>query len=199
MTVPLMFYDSMWPLLKRDGLAIPYIAMTLLWNRLIGYNPFSLKRNTRARYASFVSILFLNLIRKLSPSYYQAICSACLTLHLIELLIPPPQRLPDIYPVLNVLVSTPVFAFTWLWSVKRGVEVSWGLGGIGSSSSKSVVSDNDTKTPIDPPVPSSSASALGLQNVDRPGSVRSRGSQGKRSSLRVSESITDESLRRVFE
>lgn len=30
----------MWPLLKRDGLAIEYIATLLLWNRLIGYNPF---------------------------------------------------------------------------------------------------------------------------------------------------------------
>jgi hypothetical protein len=31
---------SMWPLLKRDGLGVQYIALLLLWNRLIGYNPF---------------------------------------------------------------------------------------------------------------------------------------------------------------
>lgn len=30
----------MWPLLKRDGLGVQYIATLLLWNRLIGYNPF---------------------------------------------------------------------------------------------------------------------------------------------------------------
>ena len=30
---------SMWPLLKKDGLVVPCVAMLLLWNRLIGYNP----------------------------------------------------------------------------------------------------------------------------------------------------------------
>ncbi len=30
----------MWPLLKRDGLGLQYIATLLLWNRAIGYNPF---------------------------------------------------------------------------------------------------------------------------------------------------------------
>lgn len=29
----------MWPLLKRDGLGLQYIATLLLWNRVIGYNP----------------------------------------------------------------------------------------------------------------------------------------------------------------
>jgi hypothetical protein len=30
----------MWPLLQKDGLQIQYFAMAMLWNRLIGYNPF---------------------------------------------------------------------------------------------------------------------------------------------------------------
>ena len=62
----------------------------------------------------------------------QAIYSLCVSIHVAEALISPPSRFPDIYPVLNVLVSTPVFAFTWLWSIKRGVEVSWALGGVGA-------------------------------------------------------------------
>lgn len=57
-------------------------------------------------------------------------------LHAAETIIPPPRRLPDIYPVLNVLISTPVFAFTWLWSIKRGVEIGWAAGGLGASRSK---------------------------------------------------------------
>jgi len=44
----------------------------------------------------------------------------------------PPGRYPDLYPVLNVLISTPVFVLAWLWSIKCGVEVGWALGGIGS-------------------------------------------------------------------
>ena len=31
---------SMWPLLRKDGLATQYIALTLLWNRLVGHEPF---------------------------------------------------------------------------------------------------------------------------------------------------------------
>lgn len=30
---------SMWPLLKRDGLGLQYLALIALWNRLIGHNP----------------------------------------------------------------------------------------------------------------------------------------------------------------
>lgn len=57
-----------------------------------------------------------------------------MALHIIELLIPPPSRYPDIYPVLNVLVSTPVFIFIWLWSIKCGMEAGWALSGIGGNS-----------------------------------------------------------------
>ena len=30
----------MWPLLKRDGLGIQYVALTALWNTALGYAPF---------------------------------------------------------------------------------------------------------------------------------------------------------------
>ncbi|KAF9233237.1 glycosyltransferase family 57 protein [Melanogaster broomeanus] len=33
----------------------------------------------------------------------------------------------------NVLVSTPVFGLIWLWSIKRGIEVSWAMGGLPGS------------------------------------------------------------------
>ncbi|TFK64631.1 hypothetical protein BDN72DRAFT_846397 [Pluteus cervinus] len=107
---------SMWPLLKRDGLGIQYIAALLLWNRLIGYNPLKIPRQ------SFIHLL--------SFAVYIAIAM----LHILEVLISPPARYPDLFPVLNVLVSTPVFVLTWLWSIKCGVEVSWALGGPGPGS-----------------------------------------------------------------
>lgn len=49
---------SMWPLLKRDGLGIQYIATLLLWNRLIGYNPIRLPPKTFIQFFSLVSLLF---------------------------------------------------------------------------------------------------------------------------------------------
>lgn len=64
----------------------------------------------------------------------QAVYSAAIALHILEWIIAPPSRYPDIYPVLNVLVSTPVFVLTWLWSIKCGIEVAWALGGLGPGS-----------------------------------------------------------------
>ncbi|KAF8195559.1 glycosyltransferase family 57 protein [Pholiota molesta] len=108
---------SMWPLLKRDGLGIQYIATLLLWNRLIGYNPIRLPLKTFIHF-----------------SLWLAVYAAAVALHLLELVVSPPARYPDIFPVLNVLISTPVFFLTWLWSIKCGVEVGWALGGLGNHS-----------------------------------------------------------------
>ncbi|OBZ71341.1 Dolichyl pyrophosphate Man9GlcNAc2 alpha-1,3-glucosyltransferase [Grifola frondosa] len=121
---------SMWPLLKRDGLGVQYFA-SVLWNRLIGYNPFTSKPTTLLRWLSL------------------AIYSACAALHLLELLVAPPARFPDLFPVLNVLVSTPVFVLTWLWSIKRGVEVGWALGGLGTRADKAAKPSSSAPGPND--------------------------------------------------
>ncbi|KAF7299547.1 Glycosyltransferase family 57 protein [Mycena chlorophos] len=92
---------SMWPLLKRDGLGVQYVALLVLWNRLLGYNPLRLPA------LSFIQILS------------------------VALLVPAPARYPDIFPVLNVLISTPVFGLVWIWSIKCGVEASWALDSLG--------------------------------------------------------------------
>lgn len=60
--------------------------------------------------------------------------SAFLVLHCVEFLVDPPRRYPDIYPVINVLISTPVFMAIWLWSIKSGVEAGWAIGGLGGGS-----------------------------------------------------------------
>ncbi|KAF9475649.1 glucosyltransferase [Pholiota conissans] len=114
---------SMWPLLKRDGLGVQYIATLLLWNRMIGYNP------VRLPFKSFVQLFSL------------AVYAAAILLHLLELIFAPPARYPDIFPVLNVLISTPVFFLTWLWSIKCGVEVGWALGGLGRNSNPATASE----------------------------------------------------------
>ena len=45
---------SMWPLLKRDGLGIQYVALTVLWNAALGYTPFK-RPKTFAQSISLVS------------------------------------------------------------------------------------------------------------------------------------------------
>lgn len=51
---------SMWPLLRRDGLAVPYIALTLLWNRLVGHNPFRIRQSTLLDLFTAVSPCFVS-------------------------------------------------------------------------------------------------------------------------------------------
>jgi len=41
----------------------------------------------------------------------------------------PPARYPDLFLVLNVLLSMPVFFFIWLWSIKSIIEARWTVGG----------------------------------------------------------------------
>ncbi|KAH7915868.1 glycosyltransferase family 57 protein [Hygrophoropsis aurantiaca] len=121
---------SMWPLLKKDGLGVQYFAMLLLWNRMVGHDPFRLRPN------SLVAILSI------------AVYVTAFLLHALELLVPPPARYPDLFPVLNVLVCTPVFGLVWLWSIKRGIEVGWAIGGLpGSGAKKSGDLYNGTPKP----------------------------------------------------
>ena len=44
----------MWPLLKKDGLGLQYLVLTLFWNYAIGYNPLTLPRSF-VKFASLVS------------------------------------------------------------------------------------------------------------------------------------------------
>lgn len=59
----------MWPLLKRDGLGLQYLALTLGWNYLIGYSPFHL-RHSFVKYLSLVSLSLdaLSIIADVPPS-----------------------------------------------------------------------------------------------------------------------------------
>lgn len=56
--------------------------------------------------------------------------AAIILLHLLELVVTPPARYPDLFPVLNVLICTPIFGLIWLWSIKRSAEVSWAISGL---------------------------------------------------------------------
>ena len=49
---------------------------------------------------------------------------------MLELVYHPPARYPALYPVLNVLLSTPVFFFTLLWSIKSIIQARWTVGGL---------------------------------------------------------------------
>ncbi|KAI9208062.1 glycosyl transferase [Polychytrium aggregatum] len=80
---------SMFPLLKKDGLVMPYILAVVLWNWLFS---FGWKRAS-------------GLVKLAKAISYAVIFG----LHAMEAVVPPPPRYPDIYVVLNVLFSTSMF------------------------------------------------------------------------------------------
>ena len=67
------------------------------------------------------------------PTPRQVVFLACVLLHILEFTYLPPARYPDLFPVPNVLLSTPVFVFTWLWSIKSIIEARWTDGGLSVS------------------------------------------------------------------
>jgi alpha-1,3-glucosyltransferase len=71
---------------------------------------------------------------------------AAAILHILDLIVHPPSRYPDLFPVLNVLISTPVFVLVLLWSIKSGIEVGWALGGLGRSNSDEQIKEVSEET-----------------------------------------------------
>ncbi|KAG0697482.1 hypothetical protein DFH29DRAFT_1003659 [Suillus ampliporus] len=75
---------------------LQYLAMLPLWNWLIGHNPFKLHYGSFARLVSSV------------------VYTATIVLYLLELPVTPPSHHPDLFPVFNVLLSTPAVELIWL-------------------------------------------------------------------------------------
>ena len=116
---------SLWPLLQRDGLILQHWVLAVGWNLLIGYNPFAVLRRGAA--PASLSVTWLS----------AAVHTGMLALHALELLVrvaaPRPaapllRRYPDLFPVLNVLLTTPVLVLVWFWSLKKQVEVGLATG-----------------------------------------------------------------------
>jgi len=102
---------SMWPLLRRDGQILQYVAVTLFWNYVIGYNPWTMPVSPLKLFSQ--------------GSYGTIIC-----LHILETFIAPPERYPDLYVVLNVAFCTIIFGVCWLWGMKRQLEVGWSISSL---------------------------------------------------------------------
>jgi len=86
------------------------------------------------RLLSIVSLIVFPACFWILSYLIKSVYTACAFLHVLELIVPPPRRYPDIFPVLNVLISTPVFVLVWLWSIKCSIEIEWALRGLPGSS-----------------------------------------------------------------
>ena len=110
---------SMWPLFKKDGLHIPYLASLILWNSLSidgippqgdGSTITSKKpRRKSARIANNNKMASPFIQIQYSKSFEYASYAIMIILHVLEYTVKPPARLPDIHVVLNQAYSAVLF------------------------------------------------------------------------------------------
>jgi alpha-1,3-glucosyltransferase len=98
---------TMFPLLERVDLRIPYYVLSLLWAYLLGLPPTSLavyRQDGQPTWAGFAttSIHFI---------FYLAMA----TWHVAEGFLSPPQNKPDLWVVINVGIGAVGFGICYLW------------------------------------------------------------------------------------
>jgi alpha-1,3-glucosyltransferase len=101
---------TMFPLLKRDELRVPYFVVSGLWAYLLGLPPVSFSAyhgSSRGALSLFSKILHLN------------IYVAMVGWHVAEAFFPPPADKPDLWVVANAIVGTGGFGICYLWCVWR--------------------------------------------------------------------------------
>ena len=114
---------TLFPLLKRDELRIPYFVLSLLWAYLMGLPPTSLdlyigkqanksgiRLSTRAMHLGFYAVM--------------------IGWHLAEAFIEPPKSKPDLWVVLNVMIGAAGFGICYLWCtwqllLRSGILQEW--------------------------------------------------------------------------
>lgn len=104
---------TMYPLLKREELRMPYFVMTLLWAYLMGLPPTSLETyRSRASLGDPSSQFELHALTKL---LHAAFYLAMIAWHILEAFVAPPPGKPDLWVVLNVLIGAGGFGVAYLW------------------------------------------------------------------------------------
>lgn len=101
---------TMFPLLKRDELRVPYFVISLLWAYLLGLPPVSLSayhEGSRSGLGWFSKITHLN------------IYVAMVGWHVVEAFFLPPPDKPDLWVVANAIVGTGGFGLCYLWCLWR--------------------------------------------------------------------------------
>ncbi|KAL8630340.1 hypothetical protein Q9189_003977 [Teloschistes chrysophthalmus] len=99
---------TLFPLLKRDELRLPYAVLALLWSWLLGLPPTSL------------SLYFGRQSQKggltiLTKMMHLGFYIAMIAWHIGEAFMPPPEDKPDLWVVLNVLIGFAGFGVCLVW------------------------------------------------------------------------------------
>ncbi|KAK3695101.1 ALG6, ALG8 glycosyltransferase family-domain-containing protein [Podospora appendiculata] len=102
---------TMFPLLQRVDLKVPYTVLTLLWAYLLGLPPTSLS----AYFQEGSSLWSQWATAFIHGSFYLAMA----LWHVLELFLQPPPDKPDLWVVANVGIGAVGFAICYLWCLGR--------------------------------------------------------------------------------
>lgn len=106
---------TMFPLLIKDQLRVPYFVLTTLWGWLIG-EPSGVRRiftRSSLEFPHWTSSM-------LHGGFYLAM----IAWHFGEAFVPPPASKPDIWVVLNVLIGAAGFGICYVWCLAKLVKGS---------------------------------------------------------------------------
>lgn len=114
---------TLFPLLKRDELRVPYFVLSLLWAYLMGLPPTSLDLYTgkQARKSG---------IRSSTSAMHLGFYALMIGWHFAEAFIETPKGKPDLWVVLNVMVGAAGFGICYLWCtwqllMRSGILQDW--------------------------------------------------------------------------
>lgn len=102
---------TMFPLLARVDLRVPYTVLSLLWAYLLGLPPTSLSAYFQGGSSLFAqwATFFVH------GSFYLAIAAW----HILEAFLTPPPDKPDLWVVINVGLGAAGFALCYLWCLSK--------------------------------------------------------------------------------
>ncbi|KAI1659736.1 glycosyltransferase family 57 protein [Daldinia decipiens] len=107
---------TMYPLLQRVDLRMPYTVLTLLWAYLLGLPPVS----TSAYFEEGQNIWVQWLTAIIHGAFYVSMG----TWHILELFVAPPPDKPDLWVVANVGVGAAGFSLCYMWCLWRLIQES---------------------------------------------------------------------------
>ena len=114
---------TLFPLLKRDELRVPYYVLSLLWAYLMGLPPTSLDLYIGKQ--AIKSGMCLS-----TQTLHLTIYAAMAIWHLLEAFVETPKGKPDLWVVINVLIGFAGFGVCYLWCtwqliLRSGVLDQW--------------------------------------------------------------------------
>lgn len=111
---------TLFPLLARDQLRMPYAVLTLLWAYLLGLPPFSVDAYLLPSSQGGVNIL--------TKLIHLGTFAATIAWHGLELFVAPPANKPDLWVVANVCLGAAGFGLCYLWCLWNLALESGALG-----------------------------------------------------------------------